>query len=366
MTDLPRELLSLKLPHKLRPGTDLISKQILLNPTVIDIVVETTFGSEGICNYSPWPTEWPNRTISDILYLPISQQNGSFPPILVEIQHTVDNDFILRLMSHAISLYRQYNKIPIVLTFVISSMKYEVSKKTVQNKDHPFLRQYSCQPWAKMCYFVTGSSIETSLASPLSPFVALSTFFISQHPSLLVNPFRNDPTIQLLYSIAARVFQEQMDESTKPTEDLLLVCENTENVLTKAISALSEEVPDVEKCKKILDDGKLLPAALKRKYESISLEAPNTNTNTSTSSSTNADTITNANTSTSSNTSNNTNTSTISNWDYLEHYLSKLNNNTPISWERVYEDGRELGFFKNYTKWTTMKSSYYRWKKNKN
>ncbi|KAI9344133.1 hypothetical protein BD770DRAFT_301271, partial [Pilaira anomala] len=231
--------LSFKLPYKLRPGTDLMSKHILLNPTVIDIVIETIFGSEGKGNYSPWPTEWPNGTILDILYLPITQLNGSFPPILVEIQHTVNDDFILRLMSSAISVYRQYNIKPIVLTFVISSMKYEVSKKTVQNKDHPFLRQYSCKPWADMCYFVTGTSIETSLVSPLSPFVAFSTFFISQHPSLLVNPFRNDPTIQLLYSIAARVFhQEQMDETTKPTEDLLLVCENTENVLTKAISAL--------------------------------------------------------------------------------------------------------------------------------
>ncbi|CAO3627826.1 unnamed protein product [Mucor hiemalis] len=189
-----------------------------------------------------------------------------------------------------------------------------------------------------MCYFVTGSSIETSLELPLSPFVALSTFFISQHPSLLVNPFRNDPTIQLLYSIAARVFQEQMDEGTKPTEDLLLECESAEIVFTKAISALSEEVPDIKKCKKILDDGKLLPAALKRYYESISSqEAPNANADTNT----NADTITNANTSTSTN----TNTSTISNWDYSEHYLSKLDNITPILWERVYEDGRELGFF---------------------
>ncbi|KAI8636413.1 hypothetical protein BD408DRAFT_460675, partial [Parasitella parasitica] len=113
-------------------------------------------------------------------------------------------------------------------------MKYEVSKKTVPNKKHPFLRQYSCQPWAEMCYFVSGSSIETSLISPLSPFVALSTFFISQHPSILVNPFRNDSTIQLLYSIATRVFQEQLNESTKPTEDLLLVCENAESVLSKA------------------------------------------------------------------------------------------------------------------------------------
>ncbi|KAI9485849.1 MAG: hypothetical protein EXX96DRAFT_534173 [Benjaminiella poitrasii] len=89
-------------------------------------------------------------------------------------------------------------------------MKYEVSKRTVQNKKHPFLLQYSCHPWTQMCYFVSGSSIQSSLTLPLSPFVALSTFCISQHPSLLVNPFHNDSTIQLLYSIATRVFQEQI------------------------------------------------------------------------------------------------------------------------------------------------------------
>ncbi|KAI9485850.1 MAG: hypothetical protein EXX96DRAFT_546724 [Benjaminiella poitrasii] len=89
-----------------------MSKQILLNPTVINIVIETIFGPKGKNNYSPWPTEWPNRTISDVLYLPNSPQDDSFPPILVEAQHTVDNDFVLRIMSYAISIYRQHNKTP--------------------------------------------------------------------------------------------------------------------------------------------------------------------------------------------------------------------------------------------------------------
>ncbi|KAI9338611.1 hypothetical protein BD770DRAFT_415377 [Pilaira anomala] len=97
-------------------------------------------------------TDLPNLMLRQYLDLKenatihLGRQNGQIVPFrkfciypylnkmagFVKIQHTVDNDFILRIMSYAISIYRQYyNKIPIVLTFVITSMKYEVSKKTV-------------------------------------------------------------------------------------------------------------------------------------------------------------------------------------------------------------------------------------------
>ncbi|KAG2224029.1 hypothetical protein INT45_009615 [Circinella minor] len=193
----------------------------------------------GKNHYLPRPTEWPNCTISDVLYLPNSPNQGNFPPILIEVQHTVDNDFVLRLMTYAISVYRQYNKTPpIILTF------------------------YSCQPWAKACYFVTESSIQSSLKLPLPPFVALSTFFFGQYPSLSANPYNTDATIQLLYSIATRVFREQINEGQKPVDDLLLVCHKTENTIKQAIDTLYQEIPDVSKwsrTKKILDDEKLIP-----------------------------------------------------------------------------------------------------------
>jgi hypothetical protein len=363
--------------HQHRPGTDLMSKQILLNPTIINMVVETVLGPDAKNQYTPWP----NRSISDVLYLPNSQNDGNFPPVLIEVQHTIDNDFVLRLMTYAISVYRQYNqKPPILITFAISSMKYEVSKKTTRNKRLPFLLQYPCKPWARACYFVNDGSLQSSLVLPLPPFVALSSFFIGQHPSLLVNPYHADLTIQLLYSIATRVFQEQINESEKPVEDLMLVCQKTETTITQAIATLSEEVPDLTKwsrTRKILEDGKLVPETFKRKYETIresspfdessslnetsSLAAPtasNINTNTNTSS-------TNTNTNTSS-TNTNTNTNTNRNWAYLEQSLSNLDEEVSIPWERIYDDGRALGLFENYAKWNTMKSGFYRWKKKQN
>ncbi|CEI96304.1 hypothetical protein G6F70_000610 [Rhizopus microsporus] len=65
-------------------------KHILLDPTVVNIVVETILGPNSKDQYSPWPTEWPNRTVSDILYLPNSSEDN-FPPILIEVQCNSNN-----------------------------------------------------------------------------------------------------------------------------------------------------------------------------------------------------------------------------------------------------------------------------------
>ncbi|KAG2218817.1 hypothetical protein INT45_005464 [Circinella minor] len=50
-------------------------------------------------HYSPWPTEWPNRTISNVLYSP---NHGNFPPILIEVQHMVDIDLVLGIVTYTI------------------------------------------------------------------------------------------------------------------------------------------------------------------------------------------------------------------------------------------------------------------------
>ncbi|KAI8982368.1 hypothetical protein BDF20DRAFT_1000335 [Mycotypha africana] len=220
MAELPCQLFSLHLPHKHRPGTDLMSKHVLLDSTVINMVVETVVNPSAKDQYSPWPTEWPNGSISDVLYLPNTFDDGNLPPVLIEIQHTVDNDFLLRVMTYAISVYRQHNK-----------------KKPIN-----------------------------------------ITFMIGQHPSLLANPYRANPIIQQLYSIATRVFKEQIREH-KPVEDLISLCLETESMIAQTIATLHEEIPDTtlwKRTKKVLIDGKLIPETYKRKYqttmESSSLE----------------------------------------------------------------------------------------------
>ncbi|KAI8880546.1 hypothetical protein K501DRAFT_149988, partial [Backusella circina FSU 941] len=50
------------------------------------------------------------------------------------------------------------------------------------------------------------------------------------------------------------------------------------------------------------------------------------------------------------------------NWEYVEQSLSNLNEGVPIPWEYIYDKGRALGLFASHSKWSTMKSTYYRWK----
>lgn len=140
---------------------DLIFKLVLLNPSLINSVV----GNKAKDNYTPWLTEWTNNTKSDILHVSNNFPNdNSSPPVLVGTQHTVDKDLIIRLMEYFVSVYRSNKKIAsIVLVFVISSMKYNVSKKTTCNKNLLFLLKFPSDPWARSCYFVTDNSIESGL-----------------------------------------------------------------------------------------------------------------------------------------------------------------------------------------------------------
>ena len=50
------EFASLQLPHQHRPEADLMSKLILLDPQVVNIVVNTTLSSNAISKYSTEPT----------------------------------------------------------------------------------------------------------------------------------------------------------------------------------------------------------------------------------------------------------------------------------------------------------------------
>ncbi|KAH8554511.1 hypothetical protein BGW37DRAFT_402956, partial [Umbelopsis sp. PMI_123] len=78
------------------------------------------------------PTEWPNRTRYDVVYMPNSD---TILPILVEVQHTLDNNFIVRLMSYGISAIRHHSSMPpIILEFVTSTVKYDVGKRMTKTR----------------------------------------------------------------------------------------------------------------------------------------------------------------------------------------------------------------------------------------
>ena len=134
-----QELLAFELPYKHRSGTDLMLKHILLDLVVKGGVINTLVGPDAKDKYSPWPAERLYGNKSDVVYIS-SAHNAELHPTITRVQHFVNNVFILRLMSYAVSACRENKKQPpIVMTFIISSIKYEVTKRTTRSKKYSSL-----------------------------------------------------------------------------------------------------------------------------------------------------------------------------------------------------------------------------------
>lgn len=314
-------------------------------------------GEHAIDSYYSSPTQWSNKSISDVVYLALTDD---LPPIIIEIQHTVDVDFYLRLISYGVSAARQYNTPPILITFAISSMKYEVSKRTVSQTSKPFLWKIQhCQPWARCCYFVTIDSIRQSLTEePLDKFVGLSIFLISQHRSLAANPYYLDPTIQKLYTIAKQIFENQATKrQTEVIEDLVYVCDEIKKKLKEAIVALDQsEVPETVKnpVKNCIEGAILINNTYQAKYEEsdclsiLSSRPSSPDVGTGLLSGDVPASLSNPPIEVPNTTPAQIVRSRSENWEYINSHLSTLGEKEAIPWEAIYVNSRRNGYFSTF------------------
>ncbi|CAO3702202.1 unnamed protein product [Rhizopus stolonifer] len=98
------------LPHSYRPGTDLLSKEMLRNPFVINIVTRALLNSEG--NYVTDSPEWPNVMRSDVV-LVHKEATTDHPPIIIEFQRTVGEDFVKKVLIHSNQLEKRHKTVTI-------------------------------------------------------------------------------------------------------------------------------------------------------------------------------------------------------------------------------------------------------------
>ncbi|KAG2221286.1 hypothetical protein INT45_000199 [Circinella minor] len=73
-------------------------------------------------SYSVAQTEWLDGSRSDMLY---ASQIETLPPILIECQYHVNQDFMLRVIQYSSNVYRRYKMLPIVLAIVTKSFSKE-------------------------------------------------------------------------------------------------------------------------------------------------------------------------------------------------------------------------------------------------
>ena len=89
---LELEEMTITLPSDYCPGSDLMSKIMLKDERLVNIILKDVVGNHASSTlYTLGRYEWANKTVSDVLYLPTI---SDLPPALLKIQNKVNEDFI--------------------------------------------------------------------------------------------------------------------------------------------------------------------------------------------------------------------------------------------------------------------------------
>ncbi|KAI8147180.1 hypothetical protein BJV82DRAFT_598083 [Fennellomyces sp. T-0311] len=189
----------MSLPYHLRPGTDLMSKQVIQDQEVINIITHHLTNTKN--DYISSNNEWADGTRSDVVLEPKSNVLN-LPPIIVEIQHRVSEDFIKRTIGYSLQAFKRYECGPVVLIICTSSLSTSLKDDcTVSKRAACF--EIPCRFWAQECLIVCKESIQTDdTTTPLDPFVALGLFLSHGAQSLVGTPNSDDMTMKQLFKLA--------------------------------------------------------------------------------------------------------------------------------------------------------------------
>lgn len=264
---LDDDLLLFELPSDNLPGSDRLSKCILRTPTVINIVAT---GLLDIPNntYTIANTEWKGSRC-DILYIPNLAIQQSLPPILVEVQKSVNESFMRRLLQYSLEIVNIYNAYPLVLVICTGKVSpTSLQSKFIPVEGKPWLRSsVNSDYWAKVCYLTSSQTLIDSDVS-LTPLQALASFMIEQAPSLFCHTHCDNPTIKQLYRLSNDCQNQIYTHDYNLIEALDIACSTQTNILEKAKKSL-KDVPGTSKTVNIIDRGLEYNARLKRKFSTV-------------------------------------------------------------------------------------------------
>ncbi|KAI8378879.1 hypothetical protein EDC96DRAFT_561634 [Choanephora cucurbitarum] len=385
------------LPSQHRPGTDLMSKLILRHSAIRSLIVEAVLGPDVCTQYANRSTEWPSGQCSDVLFAPI-EVTASLPPILVEVQNTIDLKFIQRVIGYCLVIKKEHGHLPVVVAFGIHPTNPNVATVIPQFRERkirndfdlgnglegtegtvsreprlfpksgndctdltpsstlPYAREYPCKPWAKYVYILDQSSISNHLhEQPLKPLVAVEYFLHSQKRSLMSmeNKERTDETIVLLYTIAKPIFEDNVKSEERTIDVLLNVCEQMQKQFFKIKDALALGNGDETKkrVKEYAEDGRLYLEVCKAKYRRISL--PEQAKKDGPSAAEYVEDLL---------PSSNQPNGQSPDFEFVENFRK---NEKRMNWSSCFNAGRTKGLFGSYKDPNSLKARYFRAKKGK-
>ncbi|KAI8881626.1 hypothetical protein K501DRAFT_156488, partial [Backusella circina FSU 941] len=128
-------------------------------------------------SYTVAQTEWADDSRSDMVYASIEL----LPPVLIELQYQVNQDFMLRLINYALNVYKRYKSLPIVLVIVTKSFSSAKFQNEFTITSEGFLLEASCKFWAKQCFLLTADAVSNHFnQKTLHPMAALG-YFLTHH-----------------------------------------------------------------------------------------------------------------------------------------------------------------------------------------
>ncbi|KAI9468491.1 MAG: hypothetical protein EXX96DRAFT_624112 [Benjaminiella poitrasii] len=286
-------------PFELRPGTDVTSKFIMNDKTVKNIIIHELLGSNISNNlYHSASTEWSDGTKSDVLYVP-TEVNNDQPPILIEIQNSVDQAFMIRLIQYCTRVYERFQVLPVVLVFVV-----EVN-------------------------FISAKSIENHIKVGMNQLVALAYFTTCQSASLSLLEYAGDSTIRFLYSICKANMKKKGDG------ELVEIIDQSTEQIRKAIVLDEDPILTTEKCKGFAEN--LLETIEVQKRKLVEVYELNAEASQKQQKKYIAE-----------------------DFEFIE---SSSEPGKPKKWKKIYDEGKAKGLFISYTSSNSLKSSYHHSKK---
>lgn len=128
-----------------------------------------------------------------------TQKNPTLPPVLIEVQYTVNGAFFRHLNEYCLMIRKQYPMLPVAVVFCIHSTSQEFKDLTYECKEKEFSKRVYCQGWAQDIYYISAETLFPYLnQQPLHPLNALGHFFTAQKLSILDIKKKEDETIKML------------------------------------------------------------------------------------------------------------------------------------------------------------------------
>lgn len=289
---------------------------------------------------------------------------NALPPVLVEVQNTVDKSFIRRVIKYCGHLCDEYDVEPIVVILSIHPIPSQIVNTLANTDTASYMKILPSTHWAQAAYFLDPKTIKESLLeTPLSPLVAIEYVFSKQEQSLFGLEKKDDPIVQMLYAVSKKALDSQISTDEKTVHVLLDVCSNTGNQFKRIIDAVEQDGPDMKKIKQYALDGARYTTSCISKHllqgssSSTMPEPISLPTNVEPSANYQAQQVLKEIPITKGKTD----------MEWSKEFVDQCKKeNRKMSWKNCHELGLAEGYFKSYKNHQSLKSTYHSWLSNQN